>query len=292
VVNEKEVHWYLTFYLKYGQNISLEFDAVVISDGENINVVNVSGWKCGIQRLFCEDTATVLVEKQPDPLVADAGGPYNGYVSESIQFTGSATGGVPPYTYAWDLNNDGTYDDSVGVNPTYSWGAIGTYTIHLKVTDTTGTNNTDSAQVTVNERNSPPNTPSTPEGSESGKAKKELTYSSSAVDPNGDKVYLLFDWGDGNTSGWLGPFTSGTSYEITHTWTVKGSYTIKVKAKDIKGEESTWSTPLTISITKNFWAPYITILENLKDRFPAMENLLTALLNILETMRLNHPLFV
>ena len=156
VINGKEVSWYLVFYLKYGQNISLEFDALVISDGTNINVVNISGWKCGIQRLFCEDTATVLVEKQPDPLVADAGGPYSGYVSESIQLTGSATGGVSPYTYTWDLNNDGVYDDAVGINPTHTWGAPGTYTIRLKVTDTRAINDTDTAQVTVDDTEHPP----------------------------------------------------------------------------------------------------------------------------------------
>jgi PKD repeat protein len=210
-------------------------------------------------------------------------------VNESIQMTGSATGGVTPYTYTWDFNNDGVYNDGVGVNPTYTWRASGTYTIHLKVNDTAGKNDTDSAQVTVNIRNSPPNKPSTLEGPASGKTKKVLTYSSGAVDPNGDQIYLLFDWGDGNTSGWLGPFNSGTAHAANHTWTVKGSYNIKVKAKDTHNEESAWSDPLTISITRRISAEYTTpIIENLKNRFPALENLITALLNIIETMRLNH----
>ncbi|VVB61840.1 Uncharacterised protein [uncultured archaeon] len=287
VVNGKAVTWYLVLFIKYGQNISLEFDALVISSGENINVVNISGWECGIHRLYCEDTATVLVEKQPDPLVADAGGPYTGYVSESVQIAGSATGGVSPFTYIWDFNNDGVYDDGVGVNLTYSWSSAGSYTVHLKVIDVTGKNNTDIAQVTVNVRNSPPNKPNTPEGSASGKTKKVLTYSSGAVDPNNDQVYLLFDWGDGNTSGWLGPFNSGTAHEAIHTWIVKGSYSIKVKAKDTHGQESAWSDPLTISIARGISEQYMLFLEKMKDRFPALEKVFAALFNILEIIKLN-----
>ena len=292
-INGKTVSWNPIIYLKYGENITLEFDALVISDGTNINIVNITGIECGIRQLSCEDTATVLVEKQPDPLVANAGGPYNGYVSESVQLTGSATGGISPYTYTWDLDNDDIYDDGTGLNPTYTWGAKGTYIIYLKVNDTRGINDTDTAQVTIIERNVPPNTPSTPEGPESGKTKKVLNYTSSAVDPNGDMVYLQFDWDDGNTSGWLGPFTSGSSHQVSYTWAAKGTYDIKVKAKDTKGEESAWSSTFTVTIKRNFNIPYTTsILDHLKDRFPSLENLLTALLNILETMRLNHPLLV
>ena len=279
--------WHLAIVLNPGQSYSIEFDAKVISNGTNINVVKITGVECGVRILECSDIATVMVTEIVPTLVADAHGPYSGYIDESIQFTGSATGGKPSYTYAWDLDNDGAYDDAVGVNPTKIWSSVGSYTIKIKVTDSLGTNATDSAQVTVSKRNTAPNKPSAPTGPTSGKTNKELTFSSGAVDTDGDKVSLLFDWGDGNTSGWIGPFNSGTSHNATHAWAVKGTYIIKVKAKDVNGAESSWSDTLTITIKRSLDIQYPSIFEKIMSRFPAFENLFTTLLNMIYNMRMN-----
>jgi hypothetical protein len=50
----------------------------------------------------------------------------------------------------------------------------------------------------------------------------------------------MFDWGDGNNTGWVGPFDSGYIDTESHIWIVKGSYTIKVKAKGTSNVESVW----------------------------------------------------
>lgn len=84
-------------------------------------------------------------------LLADAGGPYFGTVGASIALSGSASGGTPDYTYAWDLDNDGQYDDADGENPSYSWETADTYTIGLQVTDSALGIDTDTATVTVTE---------------------------------------------------------------------------------------------------------------------------------------------
>jgi hypothetical protein len=96
--------------------------------------------------------------------------------------------------------------------------------------------------------NNPPNQPSTPVGETNGKINVEYTYSSDSTDPDGNQVYYLWDWGDGNTSGWLGPYDSGFTLITSHTWTDKGSYTIKIKAKDTSDAESPWSEPLPITM--------------------------------------------
>ncbi len=95
-----------------------------------------------------------------------------------------------------------------------------------------------------------PAKPSKPIGVETGKIEMNYVYESSTTDPNNDAIYYLFDWGDTN-SGWLGPYESGIICEANHTWTEKGSYEIKVKAKDINGFVSDWSDPLEISISKS-----------------------------------------
>lgn len=83
-----------------------------------------------------------------------------------------------------------------------------------------------------------------------GKINTEYSFLLGEItDPEADQFYCLWDWGDGNSSGWLGPFNSGTTISESHTWTQPGSYLIKVKLKDSVGVESNWSEPFTISIT-------------------------------------------
>ena len=116
--------------------------------------------------------------------------------------------------------------------------------------------------------NQRPNTPSKPSGHSSGNVNDEYTYTSSTIDPDGDQVYYLWDWGDGNTIGWLGPYNSSVTINTTHTWTIKGSYSIKVKAKDRLGAESPWSDPLPITMPYTYKPPLLQFLELFFERFP------------------------
>ena len=99
----------------------------------------------------------------------------------------------------------------------------------------------------------PPNKPSQPEGPTKGKKDREYYFTSYSTDPDNDKIYYLFDWGDGNCSEWLGPYKSGEIVNASHIWKEKGEYSIRVKARDIYGKESNWSDPLTIKITIKLW---------------------------------------
>ena len=70
------------------------------------------------------------------------------------------------------------------------------------------------------------------------------------TDPDGDQLYSFWDWGDGNTSGWLGPYNSGETVNNLHAWSEQGIYTIKAKLKDSHGAESNWSEPFIIEISQ------------------------------------------
>jgi choloylglycine hydrolase len=124
-----------------------------------------------------------------------------------------------------------------------------------------------------NDDNICPNKPTTPTGPSTGKINEEQLYSSSTIDPDGDKVSYIFDWGDGNNSGWLGPFDSGEICEISYSWFNQGNYEIKVKAKDIYDAKSEWSNPLEISMPKsiNLFNPWFL---RLIQRLPILEFLL------------------
>ena len=124
--------------------------------------------------------------------------------------------------------------------------------------------------------NNPPNKPSTPSGTTSGRPGNSYQYSSDATDPEGNDIYYNFSWDDGTYSGWLGPYISGDTVNTFHTWTKKGSYSIKVKAKDDHGAESVWSDPLPISMPKNKQSTNFLqqFLGQLIERFPLLEYLL------------------
>ena len=126
--------------------------------------------------------------------------------------------------------------------------------------------------VSENER---PLKPIKPFGTTNGNVSMEYTYSSSCIDPNGDNVYYLFDWGDGSDSGWIGPYESDVLIEINHFWSKTGSYEIKVKAKDIHNHESEWSDPLEVSMPKNkIINPFERFLENHPYMFPLLRQLM------------------
>lgn len=59
-------------------------------------------------------------------------------------------------------------------------------------------------------------------------------------DPEGDQFFIFWDWGDGITTGWLGPYASGEITCASHAWDTRGLYTIQVTLKDTEGNETTW----------------------------------------------------
>jgi hypothetical protein len=105
-------------------------------------------------------------------------------------------------------------------------------------------------------------------GPASGKIHILYTYNTTTTDPDGDQVYYKWSWGDSNTSDWLGPFNSGELASAQHTWSTKGSYEIKVKAKDTHSLESDWSDPLPITMPLSYEPPHLRILDWLFERFP------------------------
>lgn len=86
--------------------------------------------------------------------------------------------------------------------------------------------------------------PGTPvvDGTLNGTIRVEYQYTFVSVDPEEHAVKYLVDWGDGTNSGWIGPYDSGEQVTQSHQWSKKGSYTIKVKARDSYQVESEWGT--------------------------------------------------
>jgi hypothetical protein len=133
----------------------------------------------------------------------------------------------------------------------------------------------------IGEESQPPVTPNAPEGTESGKINTQYTYTASTTDPDGDRLYYLFDWGDGEFSTWIGPYNSGSTASASYTWTKKGDYQVRVRAKDDHGVQSEWSDTLDITMPKGYIpinSILLEILEKLMERFPLLEQIFELML--------------
>jgi hypothetical protein len=98
--------------------------------------------------------------------------------------------------------------------------------------------------------NAPPDAPIIL-GPINGKPNVDYNFTLTTTDLDGDNVFYYIEWGDGTNTGYIGPYQSGELVTKNHTWTKKGTYTLKAKAKDTKQEEmNTWGT-LTLTLNKN-----------------------------------------
>lgn len=103
---------------------------------------------------------------------------------------------------------------------------------------------------TYGRANSPPNKPLKPDGETNGNYGKSYSYRTISADVDNDQMFYFWDWGDGDNSGWVGPYEPGEICKESHTWMIKGSYLVKVKSKDEWNVESEWSDMLTVKMTK------------------------------------------
>lgn len=138
------------------------------------------------------------------------------------------------------------------------------------------TNGGDYYPLTQTYINSPPNRPSRPMGPTGGKTDVLYTYSSQGIDPDNDRIYYKWEYKDGVTTSWLGPYNSGETCYTSLIWTSEGTYSIRVKTKDLHGAESPWSDPLVVTMPKNkIMFPYLhNFLEMLMSYFPIFEKII------------------
>lgn len=114
--------------------------------------------------------------------------------------------------------------------------------------------------------NYPPNIP-TITGPNTGETKTSYTYEFTTLDPEGGLVFYYIDWGDGSSTGWISPEKSGSTNKINYSWVEKGTYLIRIKAKDIFGAESDWGT-LSVTMPYSHNKPVMQFWMKLLERLP------------------------
>lgn len=94
----------------------------------------------------------------------------------------------------------------------------------------------------------PPLPPYIVNGPSTGDRNVSYDFEAISTDDDGDDIYYKFYWGDGDCSEWIGPYPSGDSCSISHSWSKSGKYEVEVIVKDIEGHLSQFSAPHEILI--------------------------------------------
>lgn len=170
------------------------------------------------------------------PPTASAGGPYNVPEGGSVSLNGS--GSDPdgdPITFAWDLDNNGTFE-TPGQNVTFSAAGLdgpSSRTVVLQVCDDKGACTTSST--TVNITNVAPTVGTITAPTSPLPVNSAVNTSATFTDPGVlDTHTAVWNWGDGTTS-------AGSVDELnhivtgTHTYTVAGVYTLQLTVTDKDG---------------------------------------------------------
>jgi hypothetical protein len=178
---------------------------------------------------------------------ANAGGSYTfdeGSATNALSGSGTDPeddAASPPVslTYAWDLDNNGSFETS-GQNPNFDATNIdgpATRTVTFRVTDSGGLSDTDSATVTIN--NVAPTVSSVSASSQNALVNKNVTFTGTATDPSSADTAAKFFWqwstdGTNYSPSLPSPFLVPNTYsnEYTTSFADCGSKSVSAKATD------------------------------------------------------------
>jgi glucose/arabinose dehydrogenase len=119
------------------------------------------------------------------PTAVAAATPTNGPAPLAVSFNGNGSSDPDPgatLTYAWDLDDDGAFDDATGATASWTYQQPGTYTPELRVTDNLGASDTDAVTITAG-NTAPTATIASPASSLRWKVGDTVSFSGGATDP-------------------------------------------------------------------------------------------------------------
>ena len=174
------------------------------------------------------------------PPTADAGGPYQGYVNELIQFDGSGSSDPnnDELTYSWDFGDGST---GTGISPTHVYTSTGTYTITLTVEDSSGATGSDTTTVSILNESTTKLPPLADTGGPySGLTSKAILFdASNSYDSDGTIVNYTWSFGDGY---------NGYGIQVSHKYNEPGIYNVTLTVMDNDNLTNTAKTIADIAL--------------------------------------------
>ena len=181
------------------------------------------------------------VDPQNAAPLADAGGPYS--APEASQVGLSAAGSYDAegavLDYAWDLDDDGEFDDAVGSNTFVTFNDDGTYPVHVRVTDPAGKFDIATAQVSVTNVDPRIDSVNAPGPIVEGSRQDVVVR---VTDPGADELFIDFDWdGDGTYDD-----VAGRDLQVSHLYPSDGVFQAQVRVRDDDGGQAVRSFEVVV----------------------------------------------
>jgi hypothetical protein len=202
--------------------------------------------------IWSDPYLVIIGNQAPEP--PEINGPLSGEIGETLIYSVIAEdieGDELYYTINW---GDGNITDWFGpfeygeeaiVN--HTWYSKGDFKIKAKARDILTVGDW-SDPFNVRIADYPPDKP-TINGPNNGTIWYTYEFFFNSIDPENDFIYYNIDWGDGNSSDWIGPFESNDTITEQYKWNSEGSYNVRAKSKDNFGKESNWSENQTMTIS-------------------------------------------
>jgi len=209
-----------------------------------------------IKATSCSSDMAVAFGPNQAP-TASAGGPYSTPEGTDVGLTaaGSSDPDGDSLSYAWDLDNDGQYDDSTSQTPTFTnVGDNNVFTVGVQVTDSFGDSSTASTTDTVTNVN-----PSVVNVTQNGPRDENdgtgVTVAATVKDPGWlDGLTATIDWGDGNGPQVVSGAAENTRPDATlaisssHNYGDNGVFSVTVCGADDDGG-SGCAAPIGVTVT-------------------------------------------
>jgi PKD repeat protein len=153
-------------------------------------------------------TVQITVNSVGGGLTASASAiPTSGQIPLTAKFTGSASGGTPPYTYSWNFGDGSKV--STAQNPSHKYTKAGTYTAKLTVTDASSPAKSVSATVTIVASPINGTVPGPPQNVAAAAGSGKITLSWQAPASDGGEAVNAYEVFRGTSSGTEVLVTSG-----------------------------------------------------------------------------------
>lgn len=167
--------------------------------------------------------------------------PQSGGAPLKVKFDASESVDPDGYVerYEWDFNEDGEFDDAEGETAEHTFTKLGTYTVALRVTSTTGEFNVFEKEIEVKEDNGPQAVITVTD--EPDKYLVGETYifkGDKSTSEEGDIKSYEWDFGDGTKV--------EKTRTVSHSFSKDGTYEVLLKITDEKGNDGEVKKTITV----------------------------------------------